>query len=603
MSLSRISDRVFRFADAANCYVITAGQRALLVDSGLGGVADALAEIGVDHVDWVIHTHHHRDQCLGDAALVRNGARIATPYGEAHLLENAEEFWRTRQVYDQYDGASTDNSLATDVPVHRRLRDYEVFEWADLSFEVFPTPGHTRGSVTYLVTVDGVDYAFTGDLIHSAGRVWTLHDLEWWYALAEGARVAAHSVHALRGRRPARLAPSHGEVLDDPDAPLQQLEANLAAYFSAADRGYKTELGPDRHEPSGRFVRLSEHLVAAVGTCAHFYVLISETGESLFFDYGMASELHGMSGFRFTEHSLAELKARYGVDPPAVMIATHYHDDHVCGAPFLRARFGTEVWASACFSDILERPYAYKLPCVTQTPVPVARHLPVGEEVVWNEYRLSVVHNPGHTWYASSILFEVDGRRVAAVGDEVGLNPDGKLWGNVPVWRNRVTPSDYVTSIDTLLDFDPEIVLTGHKGALNVSRELLLEFRAWATVLASACNALVPPDNAGFAFDPGFVSVDPYQLLVETDDQFLVRVRNHLPTETVATIEPIVPAGWRVTPSSRTVDVPPGATGETGFRLRAPTGPHRPDRFALPIAVRLGDRAFGHPTELLVTTA
>jgi hypothetical protein len=182
------------------------------------------------------------------------------------------------------------------------------------------------------------------------------------------------------------------------------------------------------------------------------------------------------------------------------------------------------------------------------------------------------------------------------------VNPDGELWGNVPVWRNRVTPSDYLTSVDTLLAFDPEIVLTGHKGPLNVSRQLLLGLREWAVALDSACNALVPSENAGFAFDPGFVSVDPYQLRVDTDDCFLVRVRNHLPTATVASIEPVAPAGWRVTPPSQTVDVAPGTTGEAGFRLHAPTGAGHLDPFALPIAVRLGERAFGHPTELLVTT-
>ena len=38
----------------------------LLIDFGSGKVLDHLRELGISKVDWILHTHHHRDQCQGD---------------------------------------------------------------------------------------------------------------------------------------------------------------------------------------------------------------------------------------------------------------------------------------------------------------------------------------------------------------------------------------------------------------------------------------------------------------------------------------------------------------------------------------------------------
>ncbi|WP_352749901.1 MBL fold metallo-hydrolase [Mesorhizobium sp. M0185] len=41
------------------------GNEYLLIDTGSGAVLEHLHELGVDRVDWVLHTHPHRDQCWG----------------------------------------------------------------------------------------------------------------------------------------------------------------------------------------------------------------------------------------------------------------------------------------------------------------------------------------------------------------------------------------------------------------------------------------------------------------------------------------------------------------------------------------------------------
>src|SRR5688572_297444 len=46
----------------ANAYVLRDGEHALLIDLGDGAVLDDLPSIGVRHIEWILFTHHHREQ-------------------------------------------------------------------------------------------------------------------------------------------------------------------------------------------------------------------------------------------------------------------------------------------------------------------------------------------------------------------------------------------------------------------------------------------------------------------------------------------------------------------------------------------------------------
>ncbi|MCY3758539.1 MAG: MBL fold metallo-hydrolase, partial [Acidobacteria bacterium] len=128
-TMERISENLYRFTDTCNVYVVKDGASALLIDAGSGAVLDSLAEIGCTRVEWVLHTHHHRDQCWGDPRLIEAGARLAVPQYERHLFEKAELFWQTRRVYDNYDDRNNFLTVAQDLPVSATLNDYEEFAW------------------------------------------------------------------------------------------------------------------------------------------------------------------------------------------------------------------------------------------------------------------------------------------------------------------------------------------------------------------------------------------------------------------------------------------------------------------------------------------
>ena len=87
--MEEILPNLHRLEDSCNVYVLTDGDRALLIDCGSGAVLDALPALGVKQVDWVLFTHHHRDQCYGADRLVSHGARLAVPEHERFLFEQA----------------------------------------------------------------------------------------------------------------------------------------------------------------------------------------------------------------------------------------------------------------------------------------------------------------------------------------------------------------------------------------------------------------------------------------------------------------------------------------------------------------------------------
>lgn len=100
MGLIQRSENLWEFQDTCNVYVLKSGAKCLLIDTGSGAVMQHLAAIGVDRVDWVLHTHHHRDQCWGTPIVQKAGAKIAVPEYERHLFDNVEACWQARRVHE-----------------------------------------------------------------------------------------------------------------------------------------------------------------------------------------------------------------------------------------------------------------------------------------------------------------------------------------------------------------------------------------------------------------------------------------------------------------------------------------------------------------------
>jgi glyoxylase-like metal-dependent hydrolase (beta-lactamase superfamily II) len=603
MTLQRILPNLYWFADTCNVYLLTDGAYGLLFDFGSGQILDHLHEAGVQQIDWVLHTHHHRDQCQGDYILAERGIPIAVPEMEAALFAETDAFWRLKRIYHNYDVSSIGFTLPRPVPVAKRLAVYERFQWRGHTIRILPTPGHTKGSISFLLEVDGRRVAVVGDLIAEPGALHTIHDLQWQYGFPDGVGAALHSTLLIRGKQPDLVLGSHGRPLvTQAVSGLETLAANLRRLYEAQRELRKSRvwnLWP--HAVDQPKQKLLPHLWANPHSCSNVYALLADDGRGILLDYGFPSWDHFSSDLRFVEHSLQDLKAAAGLTTVEAVIPSHYHDDHLAGVPFLQQEHGVQAWIFENFADIVQNPAGYNIPCLLPAPIKVDRVLKDGETFTWDGHTFTVFHMPGHTWWALGMFGQIDGTRVAYTGDNLLAGTISPLRAAAPVYRNKMLVDSIALGAERLLEHEPELILTGHTGAIEVNRQILDDFIAWARDLSDAFVKVVAvPDEVNFALDPNWCTLYPYRSTVTPGQRLLLDLRatNHGAQDAILRASLALPDGWTATPPESEVPIYGGQSGEVTFAVTVPedaTGRH-----VLCADVTLGQRRFGWVTEAIV---
>jgi hydroxyacylglutathione hydrolase len=149
---------------AENCYLLRreSSDRALIVDPGdeAERILQPVKELGLT-VEAILITHCHFDHIGAVAPVAREtGAPVYCPQIEVPVLADIMSFvpWPEFGPYESYDADET-------------VSGGETLELAGLQLDVFFTPGHSPGHVTY--SVQGGDALFSGDVLFqgSVGRV------------------------------------------------------------------------------------------------------------------------------------------------------------------------------------------------------------------------------------------------------------------------------------------------------------------------------------------------------------------------------------------------------------------------------------------------
>jgi glyoxylase-like metal-dependent hydrolase (beta-lactamase superfamily II) len=605
-----ILDNLFLFEDTCFVYVIRSGTDAVLVDFGNGDVLEHLDKIGVRRVTDVLLTHHHRDQCQRLDRAAEAGIRIWVPYNEQDLFRTVDAHWQARELYMNYLSRQDRFSLLEPVAIDGTLEDYATYEFGSYRFTIVPTPGHTVGSITLLAEIGGVRAAFTGDLIAGPGKVWSLAATQWSYNGAEGAAAGIASLLDLKERKPDILLPSHGEPLMQPEPAIDLLVDRFWQLLQL--RGQNPRLFELRERP---YAYITPHLLKHRASFANSYVVLSESRKALFIDFGYDFATHLPSGSdrasrRPWLYTIPTLKREYGVDRIDVVLPTHFHDDHVAGINLLRRVEGTQVWAADFFSDILEEPDRYNLPCLWYDPIPVDRRLPLEAPFQWEEYTFTLYPLPGHTRYAVAISFEVDRRRVLAAGDQYQGNAGLEL--NY-VYANRFDARDYIKSAELYRRLCPDLILTGHWEPLWVTPEYFDKLEKIGTDLERLHRELQLTDLG----EEGFIAwLYPYQTTVKAGQpvEFQIDVLNPFNHPAEATIQVAMPKGWRIvdaasemsevqveTPRAITLSLAAGSTASATFTVM-PSADVRVRRARIGADVTVDGRHFGQQAEALVTT-
>jgi glyoxylase-like metal-dependent hydrolase (beta-lactamase superfamily II) len=506
---------------------------AVAIDAGSGRWLDQLSSYGVDTVTDVLVTHHHRDQVEGLPRLAAAGARIWVPENELSLIAEVDHHWQGRKVANNYDLRTDRFSLLDPVQVTGVMKDYTSRRIGHVNVQTVPTPGHTPGSVTYLV--DG--YAFTGDLIHSPGKVWSAAALQWSYVGLEGAALTMASLVQLLDHQPTLLLPSHGFPMPDPVTAVWRTCETLGDLIHVR-LGIRTDMLRKLDDP---FIELSPHLLMNHTSESRSYVLLSDSGTALLIDYGYdLSTGIPQGGDRYTVRpwlpSLRALQRDYGIERVEVAVPTHYHDDHVAAFNLVREVHGAEVWASGPVAHVLENPTHYDLPCLWYEPIACERHVPDGTSVRWREYELDIHALPGHTLYASAIGFEVDGRRVLATGDQQTNSWAPGESAEIPNFQyaNLFRPDDFAASAALYQRLQPELMISGHWQPRIITQDYLDELTRLGEEVARVHRELLVSEDPVFT---GGVRITPYRVEAVDGQPFELRV-------SWAGAELILPAGW-----------------------------------------------------------
>ncbi|HUU26520.1 MAG TPA: MBL fold metallo-hydrolase [archaeon] len=606
-SFEKISDNLYRINDACNVYVVKRGGKALLIDSGDAHVLELMQKLGIRNIEWVLHTHSHRDQCQGTPRLVEAGAKVAVPQKEGRFFADAEGFWNNFQLFYRYSYKPDNFKPRENIPVHRTLADGEVFEWEGLRFETVETPGHTVGAVSYVVEIDGTRCAFTGDMIHSPGKVWNLYsfDHKYWDGGYQGIVEDLEGLDRVLAKGVDKLLPSHGLPISEPRAAVEALRANLEKLYDFEFEEESSPAASSPARPSRWWKKVSEHLYHYRPTS---FIVLSQDSSALFYDYYAVPD----SGSPYYYDTIDEVIAGLGIKNVELVIPSHFHEDHIRGFLDLKKRFGTSIWVFENMTDILENPSRYNLPCLAEESIKADRILHDHESFRWKEYVFTVVHFPGQTMYHQGMTGTVDGKKVFFVGDtdvyrldDPNFDHRNKKLHGISTFLNYYLlepEGGYVQALNRLVEFDPEILLFGHSGAKPGNMEMYLRNRVNIKQRIEAVADVLPYGDPNLGFDPNWVSFYPYSARIKPGVQFdtRVQVRNHYSRAMNADIELRVPAGWQVEPPRGQIVIPAKGEEALSFKVRVISQGRPKGRTVITAQVKTEERDWGEFAEMLL---
>ncbi len=456
--LVKLTEHLAVYTGPVNVGILYDGDKALLINCGDGAVAASLSELGVKTVDQLIFTHHDRDEACGAPAFVAAGAKVGVPESERDFFEWKKLQWQWERRYGNGTLSYPCGAmfvLTEGLQVDVGYADRQTFTWGKAEIRAFTTPGHTAGSMSYEVNVDGKRVVFCGDCIYDEGRLFDLYSLNreygpcgptvtnkkgntikyrvlGWadYEAFLGARLTLEaSLKRIKSDKPDLLVPSHGHIMNDPakaiDALITRLDVCFENYIAVShlrwdfsdyyeectDSSRKDFLPIWKDGKVGQTLRNKNNPPCISHRGATSWVLKSKDGPALVADYEGGAE-----------KDLQAMVQKGEVTGFDYLWITHYHDDH-CRAgvvPFRKAFPSCKVIAESHVADVISDPVSWPpLPCLNPEKVQLDQVLKDGESWQWHEFKLTAYHFPGQTLYHGGLLAESGDLRILFVGDSI----------------------------------------------------------------------------------------------------------------------------------------------------------------------------------------
>lgn len=542
----------------------------------------------IEHIEKVFLTHHRRDVSWGAIELAEKGARIVAPAAELNYISSAEGFWDEFRATRFHDYAQQSTKILTaDLAVHEPAIGGRTVEWRGSDIEVLDTPGFTRGSVSYILNLDGTRVAFTGDLILAGGKILDLYSLQdsieetetrGYHGYAARAADAVRSLRKIAAEMPDIIVPARGPVIHDPAGDIQLLLDRFQRLFTAYFRtdALRWYWGEDNLRKRARRI-LGDQPVEWMPMA----VKLRQTPPRWWYKFGTSRLLVSDSKAAFlidcgSEDAMRQVRRlrRRGVftDLEGIFV-THFHDDHTEFVQAMAEEQGVPVYAGKELQDILENPDAYRMPAMTYKPIRPVHALMEGQRMRWHEFEFEYTYFPGQAIYHGGLDVRRDGgERYFFIGDS--FSPSG-LDDYCLLNRHLLHAGmGHFRCLDRIESMEGEYWLVNQHidevfrydaQQLATMREVLQEKRQ---VIAD----MVPWEDPNFGVDEQWARFYPYgqRIAPGGGTDLYVVVFNHLPAAETFRIKPRVPDGWKCVPRFAELHVEALQEHRVRFRVESP---------------------------------
>lgn len=578
--LVELSSHVSISQHAVNGVFVEKNGRTLVIYGDPGG--------HMQEADMVLFTHSRRDVAWAGRKLVENGAVSVVPDGEADTFSKVGDFWSSlvRKVFHDY-AQQTTKILTEPIRVGRKVKDGDVVLWQDIPIRVVETPGYTRGSVSYFLTIDGLNYGFVGDIIYGEGHLLDLYSLQdavpkaqigGYHGYAGRLGELIRTLHRVIEQNPDILVPARGPVIRDPKAAIELLIGRLRAayenylsinaghwYFKERYRTLAENVLEQGHDVS--WMPYAKTIKDAppkwIVPINNSRLILSESGPGFLVDCGSEPIIARVKELR-DKRQLSHLEG---------LFITHYHDDHTNRVNELIQEFKCPVYVTPILEDILRQPQAYRLPAMTSYSIRNLTVVPDGHPMEWREFKMTFYDFPGQTIYHDALLVEKEGgEKIFFIGDS--FTPSGI---DDYCLQNRNLLHDgmgYLYCLEMLGKMRPDYLLLNQ----HVVEPFRFDKNQLAHIIATLAErkrllaALFPWDEPNYGIDEQWARVYPYSQKAKPGQhlEISVVVLNHSDVTHKFTVVPRTPEGFKLEPEGATVSVGPQEEKSVRFRTTVP---------------------------------
>lgn len=565
MKFTQVTKDIYLFPDICNVYVIKSGELGLLIDLGTGDVLDHLKEIGINKIEWVLFTHHHREQTQGYPRLKNTGAKVAVPEVEKALFETPMNFRKMAPALSDaftVHGASYVRPGITPTKVDKTFAKMDDFTWQGIELWCVETAGNSPGSLSYITKKEGEWIAFTGDVMLQGSKLHTWFDSEWDYGFSKGIYALYNSLGQLEGYPLKKMLPSHGPIIENPLPQLQALRNTLREFNKLYLRGWEvsTFAGADQDRVSQPTTvphvwQVTKHLFKFRGPefWPNFHMILADNGHALIVDCGLFKK-------EFLDKSIALMKERLGLKQIDVVLVTHMHGDHCLEAPHLRDMHGAKIWTMNRVVAPVSRPLHFDYCAQVNTygkgidSIAFDKVFQEGDTFTWEGFKLTVDWMPGQTEFALCLHGIIDGKKVAFTGDNIfGSSSDPSQNGHeAVVARNScILEEGYIYAAKYLKKLQPDLLLGGHSWAMAEPAKLIDRYLEDALKLKEYFEKLSFEKDYRWMYDPYWVRMEPYRVVLGKNNGAEARLMmRNFDTEPIAMkVEIVLPEGFKAEPA------------------------------------------------------